>query len=180
MVVQLGENIGLYHLQAGDKEECIIDGIISLPINTFYRNSKKTYILAITKKHEKSEIDRKQHIQSEPVFTYLVSNTGETLDVKRFPTDENDLIEMVSQFNQFKGAKNTFKSEVKRCKIQPIEKFNPADHWCVDRWWSEEEKVKLGIKKQEIIMTLDEFKTKAKDIETKIHQLNELLDKMNL
>ena len=104
------------------KEECIIDGIISLPINAFYRNPKKTYILVITKKHEKTEEERKEHIQSEPVFTYLVSNVGETLDVNRFSIDENDLDKMVSLFNQFKGAKTSFKSQDSRCKIQPNSK----------------------------------------------------------
>jgi type I restriction-modification system DNA methylase subunit len=34
-------------------DECIIDGIISLPLNTFFTTNKKTYILAITKKNNK-------------------------------------------------------------------------------------------------------------------------------
>lgn len=31
-------------------KECILDGLISLPPDTFYNTSKKTYILALTKK----------------------------------------------------------------------------------------------------------------------------------
>ena len=36
------------------REECIIDAIMSLPINAFYTTPKKTYILAITKKQGKN------------------------------------------------------------------------------------------------------------------------------
>lgn len=165
-------------LRAFIKEDCIIDGIISLPINAFYRNPKKTYILALTKKPEKTHVERKGHKQTEPVFTYLVSDLGETLDVKRFPIEENDLPEMVSLFNQFKGAKNSFCTDSKRCKIQPISKFDTADptsHWSVDRWWVKEEKIELGIEEQDMVMSLDEFKEKAEDIEKKIHELNRQL-----
>lgn len=165
-------------LRAFIKEECIVNGIISLPINAFYRNAKKTYILALTKKPEKTETARKEHGQTEPVFTYLVSNVGETLDVKRFPIEENDLNEMVSLFNQFKGAKFTFHTESKRCKIQPIARFdttNPTSHWSVDRWWAKEEKVELGIEEQDTVLSLEEFKEKVEDIENKIHELNKQL-----
>ena len=31
-------------------DECIIDAVISLPLNTFFTTNKKTYILALTKK----------------------------------------------------------------------------------------------------------------------------------
>ena len=163
------------------KDECIINGIVSLPINAFYRNSKKTYILSVTKKPEKDTVNRKEHIQNEPVFTYLVSNVGETLDAKRFPIDENDLKEMVSLYNQFKGAKTSFHAESKRCKIQPIDKFdtvNPTSHWSVDRWWSKEEKVNLGIEEQETVLSLDEFKEKMDDLEGKVRELNSQLKEL--
>ncbi|MGD0203404.1 MAG: N-6 DNA methylase [Candidatus Bathyarchaeia archaeon] len=162
-------------LRAFIRDECIINCIVSLPINAFYRNPKKTYIISITKKPEKNVDDRKAHLQTEPVFTYLVSNVGETLDVKRFPIEENDLKEMVSLYNQFKGAKASFHSESKRCKIQPIDKFdavNPTSHWSVDRWWSKEEKVSLGIEEQETVLSIDEFKGKMSDLEEKIRELN--------
>lgn len=162
-------------LRAFIKHECIIDGIISLPVDAFYRNPKKTYILAITKKPELSEIERKQHKQTESVFTYLVSNIGETLDVKRFPTDENDLLEMVSLFNQFKGSKNSFRTNSKRCKIQPINKFNPKLSWAIDRWWTTEEKVELNIKPRQVLLTIDEFKEKVKTIEDELHQMTKML-----
>jgi type I restriction enzyme M protein len=162
-------------LRAFIKKECIIDGIISLPVNAFYTTQKKTYILAITKKSERAETEREAHKQTEPVFTYLVSNTGETLDVNRFRIEENDLIEMVSLFNQFKGAKNTFKTDFKRCKIQPIDIFDPDDLWSVDRFWTTEEKVELGIEEEQTLLTFDEYKEKLQEIEQEIHRLNEQL-----
>jgi type I restriction-modification system DNA methylase subunit len=148
-------------LRAFIKDECFIDGIISLPVNAFYRNPKKTYILAITKKSEKDESGRKAHVQTDPVFTYLVSEIGETLDVKRFLTpDKNDLKEMVSLFNQFKGSKATFTATGrKRCKIQPVTLFDPTHHWSVDRWWTEREKIDLGIAEERTLITLGDFTT---------------------
>jgi type I restriction enzyme M protein len=32
-------------------EQCEIDAVISLPLNTFFTTNKKTYILALTKKN---------------------------------------------------------------------------------------------------------------------------------
>lgn len=175
---------GIFNRFHGDKlrkfirDECFIDAIISLPRNTFYRNPQKTYVLAITKKPERTSDGRAANIQTDPVFTYLVSNIGETLDVRRFPTDENDLTEMVSLFNQFKGAKNSFITERPRCKIQPILRFNQKDYWSVDRWWTKEEKIALGIAEEDIVLTLDEFKDRVTDIEVLIHKLNEDLKAM--
>jgi len=164
-------------------EECILDGIISLPVNAFYSTQKKTYILVITKKTEKSEIERKARFQEDPVFTYLVSSIGETLDVKRFQIPDNDLKEMVSLFNQFKGAKQYFTSGDKvRCKIQPIGKFLPDNHWSVDRWWTEEEKVELGIAEEKSLTTLIGFtgqlEEEKQNIDAAIERLRTIDDAM--
>ena len=95
-------------------DECFIDAIISLPAKTFFTTIKKTYILSITKKNKPSDV------QDTPVFSYLVSNIGESLDIRRFENPEkNDLNEAVNLFNQFKGAKKSFKISSKRCKIIP-------------------------------------------------------------
>jgi type I restriction-modification system DNA methylase subunit len=59
-------------------DECIIDALISLPLNTFFTTNKKTYILCLTKK------DNKKQTKAEPVFTYLVSEIGETSIVTLF------------------------------------------------------------------------------------------------
>jgi type I restriction enzyme M protein len=160
------------------KKECIIDGIISLPVNAFYTTPKKTYILAITKKPFDSSTERQKTPQIENVFTYLASSVGETLDAKRFPIPENDLGEMVSLFNQFKGAKDSFVTDKKRCKIQPIEKFNLQNHWAVDRWWTKEEKIDLGIEEESSVVSLDEFLEKTNDLGVTVQDLSDELNKI--
>lgn len=146
-------------------DECFIDAIISLPKKTFFTTIKKTYILAITKKRNSS--DKQKH----PVFSYLVSEIGETLDVNRFDIVDNDLEEAVKLFNQFKNIKLDFKTKDPRCKIFPIKKFydDVDKFWSVDRWWSFEEKVKLGIEEQE----------KEVDVEGFLELVDTISDKMD-
>ena len=162
-------------LRAFIKQECLIDGIISLPVNAFYTSQKKTYILALTKKHGKSEEERKGYEQKEPVFSYLVSNIGETLDVNRFVIADNDLLEMISLFNQFKGAKSAFETNRPRCKIQPISRFDPNEHWSVDRWWLKEERVALGIEEEAPVVSLEEFQGKVEDTMKRIDEQRKAL-----
>ncbi|MDR2171473.1 MAG: N-6 DNA methylase [Planctomycetaceae bacterium] len=124
-------------------DECFIDGLISLPLNTFFTTNKKTYILCMTKKQNRSEK------QNTPVFTYLVGEIGESRDVYRFDIDQNDLQEAVTLFSFFKGNKQAFSkiNADKRCKIIHINYFkdNIENNWLVDKLWTNEEKVELGI-----------------------------------
>ena len=120
-------------------EMCTLEAIISLPKNTFYTTSKKTYILVMRRRP-----DGEPSTQSSPVFTYLIGSVGETLDAKRFVIDDNDLPGMASQFRLFQGNPDLFSSIDKRCKIHPIERFDPKADWVVDRWWTEEELRGLG------------------------------------
>ena len=131
-------------------DECFLEAIISLPENAFYTTPKKTYILVLTKKNDDTDI------QTDPVYSYMIQNTGETLDSKRFEWD-NDLPEMVRYFKYFKADKENFESPTLKAKIWPIEKFTPDTHWSVDRWWSEEEKVELGIIEKRKLTTLNDF-----------------------
>lgn len=138
-------------------DECYLEGIISLPVKTFFSTPKKTYILAIAKK------DNQEDKQDFPVFTYLASNIGETLDVNRFEIPENDLNEAVKFFKTFqankrdKDIKKDLETQSKRCKIQSLEKFDSKKHWSVDRWWSKEEKIELGIEEEKQEMSVDDF-----------------------
>ena len=134
-------------------EQCTIDAIISLPVKTFFTTNKKTFILAITKNFGESTT------QKEPVFTYLVSEIGETLDVNRFEIDSNDLEAAVNAYNQFKGAKNHFVANDKRCKIIPVQELNDnvENGWFVDDLWTKDEKVELGIIEKDELITLNEF-----------------------
>lgn len=66
-------------------DNCYVDAVISLPLNTFFTTNKKTYILALTKKTPVNvggvaTLER----QTNPVFTYFCSEIGETRDVYRF------------------------------------------------------------------------------------------------
>lgn len=116
-------------------DNCYVDAVISLPLNTFFTTNKKTYILALTKKTPVNvggvaTLER----QTNPVFTYFCSEIGETRDVYRFDIEQNDLETASDLFNMFKGAKTKFKTSDKRCKVVPIDDFYNGSHWSVDRW----------------------------------------------
>lgn len=148
------------------KDECFIEGIISLPTKTFFTTIKKTYILILKKKNKPSDV------QTHPVFSYLVSGIGETLDVRRFEDPKNnDLDEAVDLFNQFKGAKISFKTNAKRCKIIPIEEFNPEGNWVIDRLWSRDEKEKLGILEEENKVKISEFSSMLNGFSGDVNEL---------
>jgi type I restriction enzyme M protein len=142
------------------RQECYIDGIISLPLNTFFTTNKKTYILCLTKKNNKSDI------QTDPVFTYLVSEIGESRDVYRFNIEQNDLNEATTLYGFFKGNKSSFNSINKdpRCKIVGINEFDPDAHWSVDRWWSKDEKIVLGIEEEQKIIDVLKFSELVSDM----------------
>jgi len=134
-------------------DECYIDGVISLPLKTFFTTPKKTYILCITKKEDK------KIVQTDPVFTYFVSEMGESRDIYRFDIDQDDLSEAVNLYTFFKGNKKGFEkiNTDKRCKIQPIEKFIPDSQWSIERWWTKEEQIKLEIIEELNITKFDDF-----------------------
>jgi type I restriction enzyme M protein len=156
-------------------EDCYIDGIISLPLKTFFTTPKKTYILAITKKKNKKDV------QKDPVFTYLVSEIGESRDIYRFDIEQNDLNEAVKLFKGFKGSREYFieKNTDERCKIQPIKKFDPNNHWSVDRWWTKEEQIKLGILEEDNIIDITEFGELVGDISESLNDFSQLLKELD-
>ncbi|MEG1925859.1 MAG: N-6 DNA methylase [Ruthenibacterium sp.] len=155
-------------------EECNIDAVISLPINTFFTTNKKTYILAITKKatvmRDGLEVKEKQ---TSRVFTYLCSEIGETRDVYRFDMEQNDLAEAAGLFNMFKGAKAFFTTDDKRCKIVDIDAFYTDAHWSIERWWTHEERIKLGIEEEASSVTLEGFVEMVDDIAVTLTQFEE-------
>ena len=122
------------------KSECFVRGIISLPERTFYATPKKTYILAISKKRD----DKTG--QSDPVFAYLASDTGETRDANRWPIPDNDLIEAAGLYRQFIGHPSTFQSPARRCKVVSWATFDSYGHWMLDRLcWTKSELEELGV-----------------------------------
>ena len=158
-------------------DECFIDGIISLPLNTFFTTNKKTYILCFTKKTDNKEI------QKTPIFTYLVSEIGESRDVYRFNIEQDDLSEAVTLYSFFKGNKTSFEkiNTDKRCKIFPFSKFQTTieQSWIIDKWWSEEEKIELGISEKKEKIGLLEFSTMIEDIALSIKGFQEEIQELS-
>lgn len=158
-------------------DECFIDGIISLPLNTFFTTNKKTYILALTKKADKKEK------QKSPVFSYLVSEIGESRDVYRFDIENNDLSEAVTLYSFFKGNKDSFSkiNTDKRCKVFPFKSFedNIEKSWIIDKWWSEEEKIEIGISEKKEKIGLLEFSSLVEDIAVSISGFQEEIKELS-
>lgn len=157
-------------------EQCNIDAVISLPLNTFFTTNKKTYILALTKKTvvNVGGVETLEK-QSTPVFTYLCSEIGETRDVNRFDIQQNDLEIASDLFNMFKGAKAKFKTDDRRCKIVAIDDFCAENQWSVDRWWTAEEKIELGIKDEDSVVTIDSFAAMLGDASNVLLECQDLL-----
>lgn len=117
--------------------ECFLDALISLPKRTFFANHKNTYILAITKKNDPSDL------QITPVFAYIVNEIGERLtSVKREDIDQDNLPEMEALFRLFSGSSTSASLVTERslrCNVFPISKFRDANHWVINRWWNRDE-----------------------------------------
>lgn len=139
---------------------CYVEAIISLPLNTFFNTPKKTFVLTIVKKEDINDV------QNYPVFTYLCNSIGETLDVNRFDIDDNDFGEAVSKYVHYhksddkanlpKFLADAFALDGK-LKFQPISSFKTGDDWFIDNRWTDEEKVQLGFKEQANTMSVSEM-----------------------
>ncbi len=155
--------------------ECNIDAVISLPINTFFTTNKKTYILALTKK----VVDRQNGIDTKPrqssrIFTYLCSEIGETRDVYRFELEQNDLAKAADLYNMFKGSRGAFSTDDKRCKLVTIDSFMDVPHWSVERWWTLEERVELGIEEKAESVTMEEMGVLVGEVASSLLEYQEL------
>ena len=106
----------------------------------------------------------------DPVFTYHVSEIGETRDANRWELEQNDLTEAVALYNQFKGSPQSFASNrmdrnVLRCRTVPFNEFQRQPHWLVDRWWSHEERLSLGITDEPKVVTDEELRDIVIDLQ---------------
>ncbi|TGE04644.1 HsdM family class I SAM-dependent methyltransferase [Hymenobacter fodinae] len=145
-------------------ENCFIRGVVALPSRTFYSTPKKTYILVINKKESKSDI------QEEPVFTYLVSEIGESRDARRVPIKDNDLTEMEMLFRQFNATRKTFVSSSPRCKVFDFDVFKNSKNWLIDRLWTKDEKKALGIVDERVEVDEAGFLALAKEANDEIQK----------
>lgn len=181
-------NLGNTKLKELILEQCYIESIISLPINSFFNTPKKTYILTIKKKKEE-EIDNNVK-QNYKVFAYLCKSIGETLDVYRFETpDDNDLHEAVNKYNSYKNLidkaniqepfKTWFESDGK-LKLIDVDNFSSDSNWNIDNFWTEEEKIELGFKEADNTITLDEFESFIDELVNDINNYKEAIECLKL
>lgn len=163
---------------------CFIDSIISLPVNTFFNTPKKTYILTIRKK-TKEEV--KNNIkQLYPVFCYICTSIGETLDTYRFDDEnDNDLHEAVCKFNNYRKLDDKTKIEEpfkqyfsndKKLKLIDINEFDKEISWIIENWWTEEEKIEIGLKKEKLLVDIDSLKEILNDTANLIDEFMEALE----
>ncbi|MEX5396947.1 class I SAM-dependent DNA methyltransferase [Streptococcus sp. ZJ93] len=165
------------------KKYFYIETIISLPVNAFFNTPKKTYILTIRKKTE-AEIENNV-IQDYPVFTYIAGSIGETLDVYRFDTEDNDLKQAVIKYNYYRKSvdRNNLQEPIKsfllddsRLKLLTIDELDSNKSWIIENWWSEEEKIAIGLKKERQTVSIDEFQGMLDDMISLMQDFKEELE----
>ena len=147
------------------KDECSVLGIVALPSRTFYSTPKKTYIVGLRRKRATGVV------QVDPVFTYLVSEIGESRDTRRIFIDANDLATMVQEFRFFRASPATYASTDPRCKVIPWPAFNGMRNWLVDRNWTHDEKVALDIVEENFEVDPAAFRDLVGDAKTALEGL---------
>jgi type I restriction-modification system DNA methylase subunit len=161
-------------LRAWVARECYVDGIISLPVKTFYSVKKKTFVLCLTRKSEP------KNGQEHPVFAYLVRSFGESLDGMRFPTADSDMPELARMFRSFISVKSRFADDPDagkhltspKMKLIPPSEILESHSWAVDRFWPTEERAALGLYEELTTVSEDEF---LEALEAIPEQLGELV-----
>lgn len=125
---------------------CRIDMIALLPEDTFYNTSKRVAILSLRRRPRGG---KETVAASERTLLTILSEVGETRDTKRLPT-RSDLPELVVQYRRFRGDPSGFASNI-RFKSVPTADLLSADVWYLPGWWSEAERVELGVLTPEIL-----------------------------
>ncbi len=150
-------------------KNCFIDCLIYLPKDTFYTTPVETYIVGLTKK---SDVKQKQNY---PVFSFLVSEIGETRDVKRDP-ERNDLNDVVKYFKTYLSKRlEKYKPNSDRSKLIPFSEFTSTSRWDVDYFWSIDEKRTLGIIDREQL-SVDSLISKFTDLASELRLAKDALD----
>ena len=119
-------------------DECNIIASISLPRRTFFNTNQATSILVLEKRHTK-------HDDRPDVMCAYIRSIGETLDSYRSPDPaNNDLKHAADFFISMEDGAPTQEPPA-FIKVASAEEFGSGDRWDVDRFWTEEEKVALGL-----------------------------------
>ncbi|WP_061507281.1 N-6 DNA methylase, partial [Acetobacter malorum] len=130
-------------------DECNIIASISLPRRTFFNTNQATSILVLEKRHTKQD-DRPD------VMCAYIRSIGESLDTYRLTEPKkNDLREAANFFKHLHGYAGVAPSIPDFIKVVSADEFTMNDRWDVDRFWTEEEKVELGL--QDPVVTEKEF-----------------------
>lgn len=147
------------------KDSCFVRAVVALPSRTFYSTPKKTYILALEKKSSAGQV------QTDRVFTYLVSEIGESRDSRRVPIDQNDLVAMQVAYSYFNTNRAGYTSADARCKVVDWDEFAPLTNWLVDRSWTHEEKVDLGVAEEAFEVDPESLAKLAQDAQAALADL---------
>lgn len=147
------------------KDLCFVRAVVALPSRTFYSTPKKTYILALERKSGVGAV------QNDPVFTYLVSEVGESRDSRRVPINENDLTVMQVEYSYFQTNRKKYTTDDPRAKIVLWDDFDKLGNWLVDRSWSHEEKVDLGVAEETFEVDADTLSRLAEDAQSALAEL---------
>ncbi|MCY4160118.1 MAG: N-6 DNA methylase [Bacteroidetes bacterium] len=161
------------------KENCIIEGIISLPEKTFYATIKPTYILGF---HRKNDTRQRQET---PVFTYLITEIGESRDSRRDDIPENDLPEMVELYRTFTNVSTSAceKRHSPKCKVISFDQFDALTHWKISSLWTAQEKEDLGVIPVSVTLKPLDYRNHLnninKELTTKVNEINSAIDQLN-
>lgn len=146
--------------------ECNLLASIALPKNTFFNTPQKTYILVLEKRHTESD-------ERPPVFCGIVKSIGETLDYRRHPTpDDNILDQVAGSFVAWQSDSGKVESahSGKYSRIISCDEFTANDRWDVLRFWDDEELVEIG--EREPALGRTEF------VDDVVSQLSEVQDEL--
>lgn len=177
-------NLGNTNLKQLILDTCFIESIISLPVGSFFNTPKKTYILTLKKKTEEEITTGIK--QSYKIFVYICKSIGEELNVTRFDTpDDNDLHSAVSKYNSYKNLPNKdniqepFKKWFEddgKMKLLSVDNFPSDSNWNIDNFWTDEEKIELGFKEADNVMTLNEFQLFLDELTNDIANYKEAME----
>ena len=66
-----------------------------------------------------------------------------------------------------------------RLKFLSIESFKEHSEWDIEKRWNDEEKIKMGVKKADVVMNLDEFRNYLSDVIADINEYGEAIKCLN-
>ena len=146
-------------------EDCNILASIALPRNTFFNTAQLTYILVLEKRHTPAD-------PRPEVMAAIARSIGETLNWERVATPEdNDLDQIADVFLEVLDGSVTELPPFVR--LSPADSFSENDRWDVARFWTEEERVALGLEVGAISRSefIDEVDAEISEIATELKEV---------